>query len=292
MVVLRGDPAVRLGEAELWWASRTPDGPGTLHLRRDGGELVATGYGPGAGWLVEHADAIAGLRDDLGDFPVVATRHPVVREAYRRLPGLRLPRSGQVFQHLVPTIVAQKVSGMEAARGYRRLANRFGEPAPGPVDGLLLPPDPQVLAATPYWVFHPFGIEQRRADAVRRAAAVAARLDRCATSDEAGRHLRSVPGIGGWTVAEVVRVSHGDPDAVSVGDYNLPHQVAYALTGQARAGARDNRPGELSPADARMLELLEPFRGHRARVCRLLLATGARPPRFGPRAQLRSFARF
>jgi hypothetical protein len=67
---------------------------------------------------------------------------------------------------------------------------------------------------------------------------------------------------------------------VTVGDFHLPNIVAFALTGQARAD------------DARMLELLEPFRGHRGRVCQLIMAAGIRAPRFGHRQPIRSFARF
>jgi hypothetical protein len=66
----------------------------------------------------------------------------------------------------------------------------------------------------------------------------------------------------------------------------------YALTGAVRAGRRDAAPGRISSADARMLEVLEPFRPQRARVVQVLLATGVSAPRFGPRAPVRSFARF
>jgi hypothetical protein len=40
-----------------------------------------------------------------------------------------------------------------------------------------------------------------------------------------------------------------------------------------------------------MLELLEPYRGHRGRVLRLLFAAGIEAPRYGPRLPLRSVAR-
>jgi hypothetical protein len=40
-----------------------------------------------------------------------------------------------------------------------------------------------------------------------------------------------------------------------------------------------------------MLELLEPYRGHRARVLRLLMLAGASAPRFGPRMPLRDITR-
>src|SRR5205823_255372 len=69
------DPTSSVHATQAWWATRTPDGPGRLHLERDGRTLAATGYGPGADWLVERADAIAGLRDDVDGFAELAARH-------------------------------------------------------------------------------------------------------------------------------------------------------------------------------------------------------------------------
>jgi 3-methyladenine DNA glycosylase/8-oxoguanine DNA glycosylase len=288
----RGDPSARLSATQLWWACRTPTGPATLHLCRSGGTVEATGYGPGAEWVTEQADAIVGLHDDVSGFAALAAADPVVKRAWHDRPGLRMTRTGQLFAHLVPTVLEQKVTGKEAGRAYLRIVRHFGEPAPGPVDGLLLPPDPAAVAATPYWVFHPFGVEQKRADALRRVAAEATRLEAAPDPATATARLTAIPGIGPWTAAEVVRLGYGDPDAVTVGDYHLPHHVVHALTGAPRAGSRHSRPGELSPADARMLELLEPFRGQRARVCQLLLATAGPAPRYGPRLPVRSFASF
>jgi 3-methyladenine DNA glycosylase/8-oxoguanine DNA glycosylase len=54
----------------------------------------------------------------------------------------------------------------------------------------------------------------------------------------------------------------GDADAVPIGDLHLPHEVCWALA------------GESSGDDQRMLELLEPWRGQRFRVLRLLLCAG------------------
>jgi 3-methyladenine DNA glycosylase/8-oxoguanine DNA glycosylase len=288
----RNDPAVRLSGTEFWWAVRGPAGAATLHLRRLGDTIEATGYGPGADWVTGQADAVAGLRDDVSGFTALSQHDPVVRQAWHRHPGLRLARTGLLFTHLLPTVLAQKVSGKEAARSYAKTVRHFGAPAPGPVDGLLLPPEPAAIAAAPYWLFHPFGIEQRRADALRRVAAMTQRLETAPDAATATTWLTTLPGIGPWTAAEVVRLAYGDPDAVSVGDYNIPHHVVFALTGAPRAGSREAVPGRVSPADARMLELLEPFRGQRARVCQLLMAAAPAPPRFGPRMPIRSFARF
>ena len=111
-------------------------------------------------------------------------------------------------------------------------------------------------------MFHPFGVEQRRTQTLLRRPLVADRLERCADTAEATRRLTALPGIGPWTAAEVVRDAYGDADAVSVGDYHIPNTVAWALAGEPRG------------TDDRMLELLEPFRGHRGRVCDLLAAGG------------------
>jgi 3-methyladenine DNA glycosylase/8-oxoguanine DNA glycosylase len=280
IALLKRDPTAAVSATEAWFATRTPGGPGTLHLRREGGGVTACGYGPGAAWLLDRADAVAGLRDDLTGFAELATRHPLVQRLARHHGGLRMIATGTVFHLLVPAILGQKVAGKEAYRSYVKVVRHFAEPAPGPGPALSLPPDPADVAATPYWTFHPMGVEQKRADALRRAAARAAMLERATDAADATRRLTSLPGIGPWTAAEVVRVAYGDADAVSVGDYHLKNIVAYALAGEARGD------------DERMLELLAPFAGHRGRVCQLLRAAGIGAPRFGPRMPLRSFARF
>src|SRR5213076_2890020 len=134
--------------------------------------------------------------------------------------------------------------------------------------------------ATPYWAVHRFGIERRRFGVIQSAAVRAAALERLVTlpPEQARRHLMSLPGIGPWSAAEVSVGALGDADAVSLGDYHLPHQVAWALAGEPRG------------TEARMLELLAPYCGHRARVIRLLTLGGIQAPRFGPRMRLRRIA--
>jgi 3-methyladenine DNA glycosylase/8-oxoguanine DNA glycosylase len=129
----------------------------------------------------------------------------------------------------------------------------------------------------PYFAFHRFGLERRRAELIRRCAALAPRLEGL-TSTEVAALLSRVPGIGPWTVAEVTRVAFGDPDAISVGDYHIPSLVGWVLAGDRHAD------------DVRMLELLEPYRGQRGRIQRLLEASGLGPPRRGPRMAPRNIA--
>ena len=85
---------------------------------------------------------------------------------------MRIGRSGAVFESLVPGILEQKVTGEEARRAFRGLVRAFGEPAPGPETfNLRLPPAPERLAALPYYGYHAFGVERRRAEVIRRVAA-------------------------------------------------------------------------------------------------------------------------
>lgn len=267
------DPTIRLDATECWRATRTPDGPATLHLRLTTSALEAEAWGPGAEWAVEHAGALAGLDDDPSSF---RTSHPLVRELLRRRPErIRIGRTRAVAEALVPTILEQKVTGLEARRSYRWLVARLGEPAPGPAGdaGLRVPPSPATLASTPSWVFHRANLERKRSDTIARCMARAVRLEETTEMPmaDAYRRLQAFPGVGPWSAAEVAVVALGDVDAVSVGDFHLPHQVSWALAGEPRG------------TDERMLELLEPFRGHRARVLRLLLGAVGGPPRRGPR---------
>lgn len=270
----RADPSMRFAPDGVWRATRTPAGGVSTNIRAGAGTITMRAWGPGAEWAVENFPALVGADDDLSGFRPL---DPVVADLHRRMPGLRLCRSGAVTEALVPTIIEQKVVGIDAKRAYAALVRALGEPAPG-APGLRLPPDPAVLASTPSWAFHRFNIERRRADTVRRACSYARRLEETTAmpAADARRRMTALPGVGLWTAAEVAQVALGDPDAVSVGDYHLPHQVAFALAGEPRAD------------DARMLELLEPYRGHRARVIRLVVAGAPSPPRFGPRMPLQS----
>jgi 3-methyladenine DNA glycosylase/8-oxoguanine DNA glycosylase len=271
----RGDRTIRLGRHEAWLAFRTPAGAATLRLRlTPPTHLDAAAWGPGAARAIDDADLLVGEADRPEAF---VAAHALLRRLERTHRGLRLPQTRRVFHALLPSILEQKVTGTEAFRSYAALLRRHGEAAPGPGD-LLLPPAPSTLASLPYHAFHPLGVERRRADVIRRAAARAEWLDAAKSAVEATARLRSLPGIGAWTAAEVVRCAYGDPDAVSVGDFHVPNMVAFALAGEPRAD------------DARMLELLEPYRGQRGRAQRLLEVGGITAPRYGPRMAPRSIA--
>jgi 3-methyladenine DNA glycosylase/8-oxoguanine DNA glycosylase len=268
-----GDPTYRRApDGAIWLGCRTPLGAvGTLRLSRASTESVeARAWGPGTEWLLESLPDLLGLNDSeesRAEFEEIARAqgNPVLVQSLRRNPGLRVIRSGRVWDSIVPAVLEQRVTVREAHNAYRRLVRRYGVPAPGAPEGLGLhcSPPPHEWARIPSWEWHRAQVDGKRARAVMGAARVAARLEETVGMPraEAARRIRTVPGIGVWTAAEVMHRAHGDPDAVSVGDLHLPRIVCTALGGPlAGIGANDDR----------MLELLEPYRGHRYRVSALL----------------------
>ena len=274
------DPQMQVGGGRVARAMRTPHGVATVLFERsaDRTEIVAQAWGDAAAAQAA-LERVPGLSGALDDPSPLVPQHDLVASLAHRLPGLRLTRSGSVLDALVLSVFAQKVTGLEAHRAWSGLLRRYGDPAPGPF-GLFVPPPPDKLMRLPYWAFHPFGVERRRADTIRAAAAVARQLEetRNLSSSDGARRLMSLPNIGVWTAAETMRLALGDPDAVSVGDYHLPRVICTALAGE--------RDGD----DRRMLELLEPYRGQRARVALLIERGGLRGERHGPRMAPRSIA--
>ncbi|KAB1654585.1 DNA-3-methyladenine glycosylase 2 family protein [Pseudoclavibacter chungangensis] len=289
----QADPTYRVDatSGDVWRTCRTELGGATVCFRqsRTGVRIVA--WGPGAERAVELAPELLGRGDDWSGLDLRAA--PWLAEVRRRNPGLRLLRTNSVFDALAPAVLEQKVTGLEAHRAWRALHLAVAQPAPGPVhlvpNGMTLPLSPDEWRHIPSWRWHRAGVDRARSSTIVRAAPLAAALERTLdvpgarsapgaaprgleadAAEEVTRRLRSLPGVGVWTAAETTQRSHGDPDAPSFGDYHLAAAVGWAFTG----GPVD---------DDGMRELLEPWRGHRQRIMRLLSRSGRGKPRRGPR---------
>lgn len=258
----------------IWRASRTPEGIATVALRQSAaGEVHATAWGPGADHALSQLGRLCGADDDPTGFD--ASQHPRIAEAAHRNPGLRLPRTDAVFDALACAILEQKVTQMQAFSSWRTLVTTFGERAPGPAPRpMFAPPPPERWRLVPSWQWHRAGVEPPLSKTLVQAAARADSIRRALLAAGDGpardRVLTSLPGVGPWTSAETRLRALGDADAVAVGDFHLAHEVGYAL-----AGERTD--------DAGMLRLLAPWTGHRQRVIQLILRSGIREPRRGPR---------
>lgn len=268
-----GDPTYRIDDRRRHWRGlRTPEGTATLMIEvLTPDEVYAAAWGEGAEWALRSVPGLLGGDDDVTDFE---PGHPLVAEAWRHHPYLRIGRSGLVMEALVPSIIEQKVTGQEAFGGFRSLVHRFGERAPGPgaEHKVWVQPNAEQLALIPSWEWLKLHIDPARSRPIVQAARVADSIQRIAsvTIDEADRRLRSLPGVGVWTSAEVRATALGDPDAVSFGDYHVAKEVGWALFGH-------------DIDDDRLAEVLEPWAGHRGRVVTLLMLFGRSRPRRGPR---------
>jgi endonuclease III len=271
-----GDPTTRVDGPTVWRAIRTEEGPATLRLTQiDRRGIDADAWGPGAERAIEvAAPGLAGALDEPDAF---VPHDELMAGIWRDHRSVVLTRTDP-FPVLVAAILEQKVQGLEARRAWRAVVTATADPAPGEL-GLYLPPDPERLASIPSWLLTKMGVVHRRAATLREVARhpkkIAALRD--ATPTAARTFLEKLPGVGPWTAGEVCRIALGDPDAISVGDYHLPHIVSWAFAGEPRG------------TDERMLQLLEPYRGQRGRVEVLLEASGITAPAFGPKMERRSF---
>lgn len=264
-------PWMKADDSGIWFARRTPSGPATLHIRRQGQRLLVDAWGPGAEDLLPLAGPLVGLEDaGMGSLPIA---HPRLARLLGRTRGARMGRTGRLTARLIAVSIGQKVTGKGSIASTYRLARAWGEPAPGPHPGIGLFPTAATLAKHRYHDYHPFGIERRRADLIRRIAIHASALDRALAlpAREARAHLRALPGIGPWTAAIAIGTSHGDPDSLPLNDVHLPNWVAWNLERRPRA------------SDAEMVQILAPYRGQRGRIARLVKVAGEPAPRFGPR---------
>ncbi|MEJ7706032.1 MAG: DNA-3-methyladenine glycosylase 2 family protein [Nocardioidaceae bacterium] len=264
----------RDADGTVWRSATTPGGRVTARIRSRRGEGVVEleTWGAGAEWMLEQSPAMLGADDVTAPFFTPA--EPRVRAAWRRDPHWRVPRTGLVLEALLAAVIEQKVTGQEAWLGWRRLITRFGSPAPGPGEarGMWCPPTASELSRIPSWEWLRCSIDGARSHTIVSAARVAAALERTLALplDEVEARLMSLPGVGAWTAAEVRQRAHGDPDAVSFGDYHVATHVGWALRGTPMN-------------DLELEQFLAPERPHRYRIQHIVISRLAGRPRRGPK---------
>ncbi|MGJ9412275.1 DNA-3-methyladenine glycosylase family protein [Aeromicrobium sp. CF4.19] len=271
-----GDPTVVRDGSRLWLTTRMPSGPATVLLEQAGPRMVdARAWGPGAQERLESLHCMLGT-----DRPAPSFRaaHPHIADAERRYPGLRVPATGRLLESLLPAVLEQKVLGVDAFASWRRLVHALGEPAPGPApERMRVFPTAEQWAAVPSWDWHEAGVDPKRYRTAQACARVGPQLERVAAEQDTEatlRALRSVPGVGVWTVAETAGRALGDDDAVPFGDYHLGHLVGIGLLGR-RIDVDDHET---------IATALEPYRPYRLLAVRLLqLSPYVRLERRGPR---------
>lgn len=260
---------MRIEDGTVWRATHTPDGPATLRVTTGGAQASAEAWGPGASWVLERAPDFCGATDEPVDFD---PQPAWLAEVCRRHAHARLGKALRVFDIAASYVLQQRVRFVDAAASWRRVVARVGAPAPGPAE-LLLPATPAQWRALTPAELAACDIDPQRIRCLHSTALHARKLEALLEQplDHARALLPKLPGFGPWTANMVLAMGLADPDAVFVGDAHMPNLIAWALAKEPRA------------TDARMLELLEPYRPNRYRVTRMLYAAGYRAQRFGPR---------
>ncbi len=214
------------------------------------------------------ADLDTSLQADDG-YESFTPSNPLLAKLHRTLPGMRLLRVPWRFDVACCAVLQQRVTVREALQQWRRIVQRYGEVAPSR-PALRAFPSAERIAGMASWRLEELGVDPKRTRAMIALAREVHRRDLFGNPHDVARVrkiMRSIRGIGPWTTELTLGFGYGDPDALPVGDLHLPHLVTWALAREPRG------------TDARMEELLEPYRGHRFRVVRLLLAAGIAVPR-------------
>lgn len=221
-------------------------------------------------WAIDAARGLAGVDDDPTDFLSMVRGHPVLRDLARAADP-RLCRAPTVFEVYASAVIEQLVTGLESRRSIARLWRIAGEPLPG--TQLHAAPTPAAVRRVPMWRMHEIGVGSRRAATLREGAMRGPAIERLRhlPAEVAMEKIQSLRGVGPWTANYIARDAFAYADAVPIDDYHAPSLVSGMLTGE-------------EGGNEEMLEALEPFRPHRARVVMLLERSFVRGTlRGGPR---------
>jgi 3-methyladenine DNA glycosylase/8-oxoguanine DNA glycosylase len=212
------------------------------------GSVVIGAWGPSAGCCelaLARMRFALGVDDELAGFHARFAADPLIGRLVRRFPWLRPARRPEPFEALAWAICEQLIEYTRAAAIERRIVRRLGPSlpetpalAPGARGGGAQPlrdvPGAAVIAGTAPALLESFDLSAGRALALRRAAreVSAGRVDLHAPDHERGwRRLRSLPGIGSWTVECLALHGQGRLDQVPAGDLALRKLVGRLCSG-------------------------------------------------------------
>ncbi len=184
-----------------------------------------------------------GVDDDLRDFHERFRHDPLIGPSVRAEPGLRPARTPDPFQALVWAVCEQLIEYRRAVTIERALLRRLGRTAP---EGVLRDlPSAATLAALAPARLQALDLSGGRArtlvKAAREVAAGRVPLDPGAPDLERGwARLRSIPGIGAWTVEVLALHGQGRVDQLPAGDLAYLRLVGRLRTGDPRARAQED----------------------------------------------------
>src|SRR3954471_16289930 len=181
-----------------------------------------------------------GVDDDLRPFYERFRFDAVTGRSLRAQPHLRVLRRPDPFEALAWAITEQLIETQRAFAIQRRIVARLGRRCPD--TGLRDLPSASTLAGTAPALLQSLDLSAGRALALGRAAreVAAGRADLAAADHErAWRRLRTIPGVGRWTIEMLALHGQGRVDQVPAGDLNLIKLAGRLQTGSPHARATE-----------------------------------------------------
>ncbi|HWD64176.1 MAG TPA: hypothetical protein VG405_03305 [Solirubrobacteraceae bacterium] len=183
-----------------------------------------------------------GVDQDLRAFHVRFRSDPLIGRIVRDQPQLRVRAHPDPFQALAWAICEQLIEYERAAAIQRRLVGALGRRCPR--TGLLDAPSAVSLAGQAPARLQSYDLSGERAMALIRVAreVAAGRVDLDDADHERGwRRLRSIRGIGSWTLQMLALTGQGRLDQLPAGDLAYRKLVGRLTTGHpyARVGEQE-----------------------------------------------------
>jgi 3-methyladenine DNA glycosylase/8-oxoguanine DNA glycosylase len=181
-----------------------------------------------------------GVDDDLSEFHARFRHDALIGPVVRSMPWLRPFRRPDPFEALAWAITEQLIEFSRAARIQRRIVRRIGRHC-SRTDMRDLP-SAETLGAQSPALLESMDLAQSRAMSMVRVAREvgAGRIDLWSSDhDRAWRRLRSIRGIGSWTIGITAYLGQGRHDVIPAGDLNYIKLVARLKTGNPHARATE-----------------------------------------------------
>jgi 3-methyladenine DNA glycosylase/8-oxoguanine DNA glycosylase len=212
------------------------DGPVVVRVAQLAPDRVLFGAQAGdreaAAWGIERMRLALGVDRDLRPFFERFRSDPLIGAAVRADPALRITGRPDPFEALLWAIAEQLIEFERACRIERRLIARLGRRCLA--TGLRDAPTARRISEQAPALLESFDLTESRALAMVRAARAVAsgQVDLVGPDHERGwRRLRSIRGIGSWTVQRLALTGQGRLDQLPAGD------LAFRkLVGRLRSG--------------------------------------------------------
>ena len=199
-----------------------------------------------AEWGIERMRIALGVDQDLRPFYDRFQSDPLIGRAVRANPALRVAGRPEPFEALMWAIAEQLIEFERAARIQRRLIARLGRRCG--ITGLRDTPSAARIAEQAPALLESLDLTEGRAIALVRAARVVASglVDLHDLDHERGwQRLRTIRGIGSWTVQKLALTGQGRLDQLPAGDLAFRKLVGRLRGGDPRARASEEEVTEL-----------------------------------------------